>query len=185
MKNVTIAKGSAARSNIAANPSFGFEPSAWRITGGTATINDRIIPSTATALHSQNAVVKASQRAMFSPTHGPTTIASPMANEKKLMPSPRREAGINRAEIVPFTVVITPNVTPWSTRINSSDSIEWQTGYSAVTTKKAREESTRIVLFEYFPTHCPANGRTTIAAPKKKVTNNPALSGVACSRSEI
>ncbi len=112
MKNVTIAKGSAARSNIAANPGFGLEPSAWRMTGGTATINDRMIPNAATALHNQNAEVKAPQRAIFKPTHGPTTIASPIANEKKLMPSPRREAGINRAEIVPFTVVITPNVTP-------------------------------------------------------------------------
>ena len=35
-----------------------------------------------------------------------------IAREKKLMPSPRREAGISRAEIVPFTVVITPKVIP-------------------------------------------------------------------------
>ncbi len=28
------------------------------------------------------------------------------------MPSPRREAGINRAEIVPFTVVIPPKRNP-------------------------------------------------------------------------
>lgn len=51
--------------------------------------------------------------------------------------------------------------------------------------QKAREESTRIFLFEYFPTHCPANGRITIAAAKKHVTNSPALSAEACRRSAI
>ena len=102
----------AARSNIAAKPSFGFEPSAWRITGGTATISASTMLTIETPVHNQNASIYALCRAIFRPIHGPTTIASPIANEKKLMPSPRREAGINRAEIVPFTVVITPKVIP-------------------------------------------------------------------------
>ncbi|BDO84107.1 hypothetical protein TUM9754_15860 [Escherichia coli] len=107
-----MANGNAARSNMAAKPIFGFEPSAWLITGGTVIISDRIIPTAATPVHNQKAILKASQRAIFRPIHGPTTIASPIAREKKLMPSPRREAGISRAEIVPFTVVITPKVIP-------------------------------------------------------------------------